>query len=423
MSNAHPTAYRLGRLRFTLSGEGPCVGYLHEEFSALRQGGDASVAVMTDGAAHYAPHMMVDFVEKLPPMAGYSASRPVNALDDEYRVSYRGMNYHVSQLAEAAHHPTHSRPLAHRESGAHPRTAIRPIHVSLRLGGASRRGRVSVALQRVRNPGFLSVDERNARAFMYDVFDHLSQVAQLPLGQSYIHASSVERDGEGIAIIAWSGVGKTAALVKLITEHGFRFLSDDVALVDDSATLWRTPKLIQLKGINVAGEPRLRSMLLDGRSALDRFSWTQRRWRHGELGVRRRVSAERFFGPGAVTRSAPLRRIYCLERAEVSDFDVQEISTAEICRRASEMMTGILEPFPYLSRAIHSGHYTPILPTRTRMREETAAVLRRAFDSVPVFNVRVPLAATPASLSTYLVQLLEGARSRRRAHVVSAEGG
>ena len=79
MSNAHPTAYRLGRLRFTLSGEGPCVGYLHEEFSALRQGGDASVAVMTDGAAHYAPHMMVDFVEKLPPMAGYSASRPVNA--------------------------------------------------------------------------------------------------------------------------------------------------------------------------------------------------------------------------------------------------------------------------------------------------------------------------------------------------------
>ena len=422
MSSTAPAFYQMGRLHFSIAGAGPRIEHLRDEFAPLRD--DAGTpAVDANGQNDRHPaHLVFDFVESLPKIAGYAASKPIYVLDDSYRVSYRGMSYHVSRLHHASHRhsaPPHASP----GSPAHPRRAVKPIHVALRVGRSARRGRLSVALERTRDPGFLSADEKFVRSFMYDVFDHLSQLMQLPLGQSYIHASSVERDGEGTAIIAWSEVGKTAALVKLITDHGFRFLSDDVALVDDSGMLWRTPKLIQLKAINVAGEPHLRRMLLSDRSALDRFSWAQRRWRHGELAVRRRVSAERFFGTEAITRNAPLRRVICLERAEVPDFEAKQISPEELCRRATEMMTGILEPFAYLSRAIHSGHQTPILPTRTRMREDTAAVLGRAFGSVPVFNVRVPLAASPASLSTYLLKLFDEARRRPRVSMASVLGG
>jgi hypothetical protein len=412
----------MGRLRFTIAGAGPRVDHLHDEFASLREHGETPTVDAHRESSHHAAHLVFDFVEELPRIAGYAASKPIRVLDDSYRVSHRGVQYHVSRLSGAARHPAISHRAPH-DLAAHPGSAVKPIHVALRLGNAPKRGRLSVALERVRDPGFLSVDEKFARSFMYDVFDHLSQTVQLPLGQSYIHASSVERDGDGIAFIAWSEVGKTAALVKMVANHGFSYLSDDVALVDEAGMLWRTPKLIQLKGINVAGEERLRSMLLDGRSALDRFSWTQRRRRHGDLGVRRRVSPERSFGAGSVARSARLKQVYCLERADVPDFEVQEISTAELCRRAGEMMTGILEPFAQLSRAIHSGHRTPILPTRARMRDDTAAVLRRAFDSVPVFNVLVPLAANPAALSTQLVDLIESSRSSRRKRWASAEGG
>jgi hypothetical protein len=422
----------MGRLRFTLAGSGPRVEHLHEELAPVRERTDAPPSLVEGKHGEHHSHLVFEFVDSLPRITGHTASKPITVLDDSYRVAHRGLSYHVSRLhpsfGERAgpHHRQHPHPAPRRlqhDAPPPPGDAVTPLHVVVRAGGGARKRRLSATLEQLRDPGFLSADEKFARAFMYDVFDHLSQTVQLPLGQSYIHASSVERDGEGTAIIAWSEVGKTAALVKLVTEHGFRFLSDDVALVDDAGMLWRTPKLIQLKGINVSGEERLHSMLLDGRSALDRFSWTQRRRRHGEMSVRRRVSAERFFGTGAVSRSAKLKRVFCLERADVPDFQVEEIAGGELCRRAGEMMTGILDPFAQISRAIHSGHRTPILPTRQQMREDTNAVLQRAFDSVPAFNVLVPLAARPASLASYLVRLIERSRTPHGRRWVSAEGG
>jgi hypothetical protein len=422
----------MGRLRFTLAGSGPHVEHLHDELSPVRERADAPSPHLDGKHGEHGSHLVFEFVDALPRIAGHTASKPITVLDDSYRVAHRGLSYHVSRLHPslaghaAPQHRSYPHPAPRRvqhDAPAHTNGAVAPLHIAVRAGGRARKGRLSATLEQLRDPGFLSPDEKFARAFMYDVFDHLSQTVQLPLGQTYIHASSVERDGEGTAIIAWSEVGKTAALVKLVTEHGFRFLSDDVALVDDAGMLWRTPKLIQLKGINVSGEERLHSMLLDGRSALDRFSWTQRRRRHGDMSVRRRVSAERFFGTGAVSRNAKMKRVFCLERADVPDFQVEEIGGSELCRRAGEMMTGILEPFGQISRAIHSGHRTPILPTRLQMREDTDAVLRRAFDSVPAFNVLVPLAARPASLASYLVRLIESSRAGRGRRWVSADGG
>ena len=411
MSIVELRAYRMGRLSFTLSGEGGCVPYLCSELASLREphsGGPAA-----DGAAqpYSEPRIAFDFVAALPPLVGHSVTRPVYAMQDAFRVSLGNLKYDVSLLAQggngrAPSHAVLARPTA---GGA---AAFPPIYVALRPSNHSRGDRYSVALQRGRDPGFLSTEEKNARCFMYDVFDYLSQLAQLQLGQSYVHASTVERYGEGTALVAWSGVGKTSALVKLITEHGFRYLSDDVALVDDAGTVWRTPKLIQLKAFNVEGDDRLRSMLFRGRSALDRFSWTQRVWRHGVEGARRRVAAEELFGAESVARSAPLKRVYCLERVDIADFDVSEITTAELCRRAAGVVLDVMAPFTFLSQAIHSGHHTPILPTHVQVLEQTSAVLARALRGVPVLNVRIPLAASPSALATYLVRLIEDSESR-----------
>lgn len=405
-------AYQLGRLPFTLSGEGECAGYLRSELASLR------VGESHDAVAPFTPRLVFDFVHALPPLRDYTATRPVYAMPDAFRVSYNSLNYHVRRLEHgvAGARP----PAAPLAAGAAATTAaakadagsgslIPPagLHVALKPDDHGRRQRWFATFYRARDWNFLSSEETHAKNFMYGVFDYLTHIAQLELGQSYIHASSLARGDEGTAIIAWGGIGKTSAALKLITEHGFSFLSDDLGLVDEAGTLWRTPKRLQVYAYNLEGEARLRSMLLDGRSVLDRASWEWKLQRRGPKGVRRRVSAEELFGSQSVARSAPLTRVFCLERGDARDFETQPITTEELARRAAEVVMHEIEPFGLVSRALHSGHHSPLLPTQDRVVEATRAVLRRAFAGVPILNIRIPISTPPGALADHLLSLME----------------
>lgn len=372
-------AYRLGRLPFTLTGDGECASYLRTELASLRAVDSSDAA---DPAA-FVPRVSFDFVHALPKIADYTVTSPVTAMSDSFRVHYNGLKYHVSRLAPSG------------------------LRVSLRPDDQGRRHRWFSTVYRARDWNFLSSEETHAKNFMYGVFDYLTHIAQLELGQSYIHASSLVRDGEGTAIVAWGGIGKTSAALKLITEHGFSFLSDDLGLVDDSGTVWRTPKRLQVYAYNLEGEERLRSMLLDGRSMLDRASWEWKLRRRGPKGVRRRVSAEELFGAQSVARSAPLTRVFCLERGDARDFEARTITTDELSHRAAEVVMHEIEPFGIVSRALHSGHHSPLLPTQDQVVSLTRSVLHRAFDGIPVLNIRVPLSTTPTSLADYLLSHIE----------------
>jgi hypothetical protein len=398
-------AYRLGRLPFTLSGTGECVSYLHTELSSLRETGPQDAA----SPAPLAPRIAFDFVPALPPLTNYTATRPVYAMADSFRVVYNGLNYQVSRLAEQLSSlPTTSAIPGGSTLNAEPCLLNSALRVALQPDDNGRRHRWFSTLYRARDWNFLSGEETHAKNFMYGVFDYITHIAQLQLGQSYIHASSLERNGEGTAIVAWGGIGKTSAALKLITEEGFSFLSDDLGLVDDSGTIWRTPKRLQVYAYNLEGEERLRSMLLGGRSALDRASWAWKLQFRGPKGVRRRVSAEELFGTQSVARSAPLKRVFCLERGDARDFEARSITTHELTHRAAEVVMHEIEPFSIVSRALHSGHHSPILPTPDQVVAATRAILHRAFEGIPVLGIRIPLAAPPAALAKYLLGLMEG---------------
>jgi hypothetical protein len=401
-------AYTLGRLPFTLSGEGECVSYLHSELESLRDAGPRDAVTRVP----LAPRIAFDFVSTLPALVDYTATRPVYAMEDSFRVVYNGLNYQVSRLAEQAS----SVSLASLTPGVGSldlTPSLQPppfpdgMRVALQPDDHGRRHRWFPMLYRARDWNFLSSAETHAKNFMYGVFDYLTHIAQLQLGQSYIHASSLERNGEGTAIVAWGGIGKTSAALKLITEHGFRFLSDDLGLVDDAGTIWRTPKRLQVYAYNLEGEERLRSMLLDGRSAIDRASWAWKLQRRGPKGVRRRVTAEELFGAESVAHSAPLKRVFCLERGDSRDFEARPITTEELTHRAAEVVMHEIEPFSIVSRALHSGHHSPILPTQDQVVVATRSVLQRAFNDIPVLSIRIPLATPPATLAKYLLSLLE----------------
>jgi hypothetical protein len=393
-------AYTLGRLPFTLTGEGECARYLEAELVSLRDASAAGTALSEPRS----PRVAFEIVAALPPLVDYTATYPVYATRRGLRVEHNDLTYEVSRLGAEGEGPSRDETAERGNGSLVPAGGLR---VALRRDDNGRRYRWFSAYYRARDWTFLSTEEIRAKNFMYGVFDYVTQIAGLPLGQSYFHASSVERDGEGTAIVAWGGIGKTSAALKLITEHGFRFLSDDLGLVDEAGMLWRTPKRLQVYAYNLAGEAQLRSMLLDGRTALDRAAWAWKLRRRGTKGVRRRVSAETLFGASSVARRAPLRRIFCLERGDARDFEARPISTEELTRRAAEVAMHEIEPFGLISRALHSGHHAPLLPTQDEVVAATRAVLRRAFDGIPVLNVRIPAAASPTALASYLLALIE----------------
>ena len=58
------------------------------------------------------------------------------------------------------------------------------------------------------------------------------EVTMLSAGVTFAHCAALEKDGEALFMPARGGVGKTATVVKMIQNHGWRLLGDDLILLD-----------------------------------------------------------------------------------------------------------------------------------------------------------------------------------------------
>lgn len=360
------TAYRLGRLGFEIDGTHPVAACLREEFAPIEVTDPEGIA------------LRFDFVDAIEPLRGAHHILPLRILDDAFATENGGLGYQVSRRAGVIE------------------VLVRPVPRS--------RGQsvVPKELLRAADWNHLTPEETVAKNFVYNVFDYLSQLAQLPLGQSYLHASSFERGGEAAALIAWGGIGKTSAMLKLVLEDGWRFLSDDLVAIDSSGMLWRSPKRLQVYGYNVAGQERLRRRLMDGRSAVDRAAWALRLAVRGPRGVRRRVSAERLVGPDAVATHGRLAHAFFVERADAPAFGRRALPVEELARRAATTLLRELQPFVDLSTAMYAGGRHPVLPSVSDLFENSRRVLEQALGAVRPWAISLPLHAGPDEVSDYL---------------------
>ncbi len=360
--------YRIGKLYFTLSGTDVILPYIREELKSVE----------VDYATN--SHLDFEFVDELPPLEGYLHIPPLMVCKDLYRVTLNGLVYQTSQKKDSIRVLIKSVPLTWKQK-------VTPDW-----------------LMRANNRDYLTPSEVIAKNFMYNVFDYLSQVAQLSLGQSYLHASSFERDGLGVALMAWRGIGKTTAMLKLVTEDGWRFLSDDLALIDDSGSLWRTPKRLQIYPYNLVGQSHISSSVLDKKSLLDHAFWKWKLWKKGIKGVPRRIriSAEQIFGSSLVGKVAALTDAFFIERVDIDNFCSRSITSEELARRAATTILQEIEPFGKLSNAMYSGGFHPVLPTQAHLYELTFDILKKAFSKVEPHLLSIPLMAGPDEFSDYL---------------------
>lgn len=365
-------SYKLGKLVFKLSGTGIIHQHIAEELEPIR-------------VADPTPHKLeFRFATSLPEFKDYVLYPPVLASPDRFQISKGNFTYQVSNDGN---------------------TTLVILKPALKLSLSQKL--LPENLVKARDWNFLSPSQTMAKNFMYNIFDYITQVENIKLNQSYIHASSFVKGQRAVAIVAWGGIGKTTSMLKLVTEDGWKFLSDDLGIIDEAGMLYRSPKRLQIYAYNLQGQPLLAEKLLANRSITDKMSWSMMLKRRGVKGVRRRVSAEDMFGKEGVSVQAKLTDAFFIERASIPAFKHQSITAEEIARRASSTILSEIEPFGKIAQAIYSGTGSSVIPTQKEIFDSTYNVLQKSFSTVNPVLIQIPLIASPDDLANYLRELIQ----------------
>ncbi|MBM4823123.1 MULTISPECIES: glycosyltransferase [Streptomyces] len=83
---------------------------------------------------------------------------------------------------------------------------------------------------------------RSPHVVYTNVVEALLRFVLISRGRMLLHSACVELDGRGVMLSALTDTGKTATVLRLLREHGGRFLSDDMTVVDASGRAVCFPK-------------------------------------------------------------------------------------------------------------------------------------------------------------------------------------
>jgi hypothetical protein len=360
--------YQIGKLVFALSGDDQVLPHLREELSPVN-------------ISEKKPLLIFKFGKVSKDLPGGIYVSPVICNEDEFVYAGNGFLYRVKE-----------------QDGV--------LEVHIQSNYISRRKRMFPSFFKIKDWNFLLPAEQLAKNFMYGVFDYLTQIQNLRVGQSYMHASSFTKDSKTVAVVAWGGIGKTTSMLKLVTEDNWKFLSDDLGIIDENGFIYRSPKKMQIYAYNLVGEPKLKEMLLKGRPFVDILNWYYRKARYGIKKVRRRVSADELFKE-QVGVSAKLTDVFFIERAAVNDFETQPISIDELAGKAASTVMSEIDPYHKIVAAIYSVQTKSIIPPYQEIFDRTKQMLTKAFSHCSPMLIKIPLNASPNELADFLRRLLK----------------
>ena len=363
--------FKLGNLNFSILGESNVNPYVQDELSSAQSSNSET------------SRLEIEWVSKLSEFAEATVLPPYKIGTDRYEVRDGGFIYQVC--------------------GSTDNLKVEIVCYDSRSGLAQLQPRW---LRKFRNWNYLNREEEVAKNFMYSFFDYIVQCCQTGVGQTFLHASSITKGDRGVVIAGWGGVGKTTSVLKLVTEQGWKFLSDDLGLIDEEGHIHRHPKKMQIYAYNLLGQPALKNALLSDRAMIDRLSWKFKRMTKGTKGVRRRVSAEELFGCESVGKSNKITDVFLIERADCSQIELGEISLEEAVSRCAATLIYELNPAFKVTCASRTAGLTELLPSISQLESEAAAIIASAFSNVTPRLIRIPIGMGPNELSDRLIQEL-----------------
>ncbi len=83
---------------------------------------------------------------------------------------------------------------------------------------------------------------RSEHVVYTNIIEPLLRFVMVARGRMLLHSACVEIGGVGVMLSALTDTGKTGTVLRLLREHGGRFLSDDMTVIDGDGNAWCFPK-------------------------------------------------------------------------------------------------------------------------------------------------------------------------------------
>ncbi len=251
------------------------------------------------------------------------------------------------------------------------------------------------------HPAHLSRAGYITQLLQYQLIDGLAQIGHLQRGQSWLHASVVEKKGYRVAIVAGGGMGKTGSLLQLVGPGAWSYLSDDWTTLERSGFVHRSRKPIQLYPRNLSRD--MENDLLRSLSFSSRLAWRMRQGLGRKRGLRRKLDANRLFGSQAIGTPGSLNAVLYLERGHVSEIIERDVDATNLASGAGAIVADELIPsmkllVPHL-QTISRGTLT----STDAVASQTVRVLQDAFADCQRVEVTVPHGMPEQQIENYLV--------------------
>ena len=187
--------------------------------------------------------------------------------------------------------------------------------------------------RRIRDWNYLFPIDRVAKNLIYNLIEPFLNTYMLKYGQSFFHGAGVYDRSGGVIFTGWGGAGKTATSLRLVLEHDFKLLSDDLIIIDENKYTYMYPKRMQVYAYNVEGFEKLYKILMHNRGVIDRAHWQLFKLLHGRKGVRRRVHLHEIVGSDKIgPNKTKIKKIYYLLSKTGGELEVSEASAKTIAK-------------------------------------------------------------------------------------------
>ena len=146
---------------------------------------------------------------------------------------------------------------------------------------------------------FLNMEFATAEEMMGQI---LHELVLVPMNYFFsdrflVHSSAFQSpEGKTFLIGGTGGIGKTSLELFLCREKGFKFIADDITVVDKTGKVYPNLAFPKIYGYNVKGKKDITKLLLSKRSLLNKIHWHLSMKIRGENKVRRKISPLKLYG-------------------------------------------------------------------------------------------------------------------------------
>jgi len=227
--------------------------------------------------------------------------------------------------------------------------------------------------------------------------------------RALIHASAlVGPSNKAILFGGTGGVGKTSLEIHFCNKLNYKFIADDISIIDNVGYIHPNLSWPKIYAYNVNGDIELEKKLLGDKGFLDKRMWKYKIKSSGPDKVRRRLKPTHF---GAVQEKVEIGRYYFLSKSNVNEISINKIEifdavemTVDIIMSEYSVFNNQLYWHEYNSRLANSKPVLSMNSVKQNWKDTLTETLRR----VDCYVINIPLVIDHAEFLTVLGNLISG---------------